>query len=65
MQNAIPIVKVFIKSAKKKEIIVDIPNIEITQVCNTTTMLQKYNWHLNFINNEAALDLELQSVKNY
>lgn len=35
------------------------------QVCSTTNILLKYNWHLNLTNNEAAVGLELQSIKKY
>lgn len=58
-------VKVSVGSIKKKEIVVDMPDIEVTQVGNTTNMLLKYNWHLDSTDNKIAVNLKLQSVKNY
>ena len=65
MQNAILIAKVLFGSTKKKEIVVNTPNAEIMQLCSITNVLLKYNWHLNLTDNEAAINLELQSVKKY
>ena len=64
MQNTIIIAKVFVGSAKK-ELVIDIPDTKVMQVCNATNVLLKYNWHLNSIDNKTAVDLELQSVKRY
>lgn len=47
------------KNAKKKQFVVDISNIEVLWIYNTTNNLPKYNQHLNAINNKAAIDLEL------
>ncbi len=41
------------------------PNANITQVCSATNIVLKYNWHLNPTDDEAVVDLELQSVKKY
>ena len=41
------------------------PDAEVTRVCSATYVLLKYNWHLDSIDNEAVVDLELQSVKKY
>ena len=41
------------------------PDVEVTRVCSAINVLLKYNWHLNPINNETAINLELQSVKKY
>ena len=65
MQDAILIAKVPIGSAKKKEIVVDTPDAEVTRICSATNLLLKYNWHLDPTDNEAAVDLGLQSVKKY
>ena len=59
MQNTILIVKVPVGSVKKKELVVDMLNIEITRVCSTTNVLLKYNWHLNPMDDETTVDLEL------
>ena len=40
-------------------------DIEVTQVYNATNVLLKYNWHLDPIDNEVAVDLGLQNVKKY
>ena len=29
------------------------------QICNIINVLLKYNWHLNLIDDEAVVDLEL------
>ncbi len=65
MQDTILIAKVLVGSARKKELVVDTPDAEVTRVCSTTNILLKYNWHLNLTNNEAAVDLGLRSVKKY
>ena len=65
MKDVIIIAKVLIRSAKKKELVVDIPDAEVTRVCSATNVLLKYNWHLDPTDNEAAMDLGLQSVKKY
>ena len=65
MQDAILIAKIPVRSDKKKELIVNMPDIEVTQICNTTNILLKYNWYLDFIDNKAAIDLGLQSIKKY
>lgn len=64
MQNAIIKAKLLIGSAIK-ELVIDIPDTKVTQVCSTTNMLLKYNQHQNPTNNEAVVDLGLQSVKKY
>lgn len=43
----------------KKQLVVITPNIEVMQVYNTLNLLEKYNWQLNPMDNEAAVDLEL------
>ena len=65
MQNVILIAKVPVGSIKKKELVVDTHNAEVTQVCNAINVLLKYNWHLDLTDNEAAINLGLQSVKKY
>lgn len=45
MQNIILIAKVLDDSTKKKLLIIDISNVEVTQICNATNVLLKYNWH--------------------
>ena len=65
MQDAILIAKVPVGSAKKKEIVVDTPDAEVTRICSATNLLLKYNCHLDPTDNEAAVDLGLQSVKKY
>ena len=65
LQNIILIVKVLVKSAKKKKLIVDMPNAEIMQVYNTTNILLKYNWHLDPTDNKVTINLRLQSIKKY
>ena len=35
------------------------PDAEVTQVCSTTNVLLKYNWYLDPMENEAAVDLRL------
>lgn len=64
MQNAIFIVKIPVRRDKKK-IVIDISDVEVIQVYNITNILLSYNWHLNPINNQAAINLKLQNVKNY
>lgn len=44
---------------------VDTPDTEITQVCNATNVWLKYNLHLVFTDNKAAVDLGLQKFKKY
>lgn len=42
------------------------PNAEVSmQVCNTSNILLKYNWHLNLTNKDTIMDLGLQSIKKY
>lgn len=43
MQDTILIAKILVRSAKKKELVVDIPNAKITCVCYSTNVLLKYN----------------------
>ncbi len=52
-------------SAKRKQLVVDTPNTEVTQVYSATNVLVKYNWHLNPTDDKAAIDLGLRSVKKY
>lgn len=59
MQNNIFKAKILVKSSKKKEFITDIPDIEVMQICNATSMLLKYNQHLNTIENEVVIALRL------
>lgn len=47
------------KSDNKKQLAVDMPNIEVTQICNLTNTLLEYNWHMNPMDNEATVDLGL------
>lgn len=35
------------------------------RLCSTKNFLLKYNYYLDFTNNEAAVDLRLQNVKKY
>ena len=49
----------------KKELVVDMPDAEVTRVYSATNVLLKYNWHLDPTNNETAVDLGLRSVKKY
>ena len=65
MQNAILIAKIAVGSAKKKKLVVNMPDAEVTWICNATNVLLKYNWHLNPKDNEAAVNLELRSIKKY
>ncbi len=65
MQNSILIAKVLDGSTKKKQLVVDMANAEITRVCSATNVLLKYNWHLNPTDDKAAIDLGLQNVKKY
>ncbi len=57
--------KVLDKSVKRKQLIVNTPDAEVTRVCSATNLLLKYNWHLNPMDNEAAMNLRLQTVKKY
>ena len=43
----------------KKQFIVNMTNVEVIQISNITNILLKYNWHLNFKNNKAVVDLKL------
>ena len=63
MQNAILIAKIPVESAKKKEIVVDMANVEVTRICSVTNVLLKYDWHLDPTDNEAPVDLK--NVKKY
>ncbi len=65
MQDAILIAKVLDGSAKRKQLVIDTPDAEVTWIYSATNVLLKYNWHLNPTDNEAAIDLGLQSVKKY
>ncbi len=65
MQDAILMAQVLDESAKRKQLIVDTPDVEVTWVCSATNVLLKYNWHLNPTDDKAAVDLGLQSVKKY
>ncbi len=65
MQDAILMAKVLDESAKRKQLVVDTPNAEVTWVCSATNILLRYNWHLNPTDNEAAVDLGLRNVKKY
>ncbi len=51
--------KVLDGSAKKKQLVIDTPDAEVTRVCSATNILLKYNWHLNPTDNEATVDLGL------
>ena len=59
MQDAILKAKIPVVSSKNKEIVVDTSDAEVTQVCITINVLLKYNWHLHFTKNEAAVNLGL------
>lgn len=65
MQDTILIAKILLTSAKKKKLIINMLNAEVTQICNATNVLLKYNWYLNLINNEVAIDIVLQSINKY
>ena len=65
MQDTILIAKVLVWSVKKKELVIDKPNSEVTQVFSTMNVLLKYNWHLDSMDNEATVDLGLQIIKKY
>ena len=65
MEDVILIAKVPVGSAKKKELVIDKSDAEVMRVWNATNVLLKYNWHLDPIDNEAAIDLGLQSIKKY
>lgn len=39
--------------------------MEIMQIYSITNILLKYNWQLNFINKEAAINLGLQNIEKY
>ena len=54
-----------IEIAKKKEIVIDTPDAEVTRVCSATNVLLKYNWHFDLTENEATMDPRLQSIKKY
>ncbi len=64
IQDAMLIAKVLDGSAKRKQLVVDTPNIEVTGVCNVTNVLLKYNWHLNPTDDEAVVDLACEALKN-
>ena len=49
----------------KKQLVIDILNVKVTRLCSTTNVLLKYDLYLNLTHNEAAMDLELQSIKKY
>lgn len=49
----------------KKKLVLDMLDIEVTQVYSVINILLKYNWYLNSIDNKAAINLRLQSIKNY
>ena len=65
IQDVILIAKILVGSAKKKKLIIDMPNMEVTQKCNATNVLLKYNWYLNPTDDEVVVNLELQSIKKY
>ena len=65
MQGTTLIAKLPIGSAKEKELVVNIPDPEVTWVCSTTNVLLKYNQYLDLTDNEAIVDLRLQSVKKF
>lgn len=63
--NIIHIAKVSVKSPKK-QVVISMANIKVTEVCDATNVLLKYNLHLNFIDdNKIALELEMASIKKY
>ncbi len=43
MQDVILIAKILVGSAKRKQLVVDTPDAEVTRVCNATNVLLKYN----------------------
>ena len=49
----------------KKELVGETPDAEVMRIYNTINVLLKYDWHLDSIDDEAAVDLGLQSVKKY
>ncbi len=65
MQDTILMAKVLDGSAKRKQLVVNTPDAEVTRVCSATNILLKYNWHLNLTDDKVAVDLGLQSVKKY
>lgn len=40
-------------------------DVKVTQVCNSINILLIYNQHLKFIDNNVAVNLELQNIKKY
>ena len=65
MQNVILIAKIPVGSAKKKKLVVDTLDAEVTRICSATNVLLKYNWHLDLMDDKTAVDLGLQSIKKY
>lgn len=65
MQNTILIAEILIKSASKKEFFMAILDAKIMQVWSAINFLLKYNWHLNFMDNKAMVDLELRKIEKY
>lgn len=66
MQNIIFLIKVGYE--KKKQLKIDIhsmPITEVTHTCSATIVFLKYDWTVNYKDNNAAVKLELQEVKKY
>lgn len=47
----------------KKQLIIDIPDIKVTQIYNTTNFLLKYNWGFHLLDNKVVENLEMQDIK--
>ncbi len=65
MQDFILMAKVLDRTAKKKQLVVDMSNAKVTRVYNIINVLLKYNWHLNPTDDEIDMNLGRQSVKKY
>ena len=63
MQDVILIAKIPVGNTTKKELVIDMPDVEVTRICSATNVLLKYDWHLDFMDDEVARDLGLQSIK--
>ena len=59
MQDTILVANVPVENVEKKKLVVNMPDIEVTWICSITHILLKYNWHLDLIDDETAIDLGL------
>lgn len=48
---------VLLGNVEIKELVADTPNAEVIRVYSATNISLKYDWHLNHMDNEAAVDL--------